>query len=192
VLCVFVWRAGWTPLHEASNHGHLEIAEWLIRAGANVNARGLEDETPLHDATRNGHVKVCSATFASNLHRAALPRLFCAPTARSAPSLTLLLSLSAHLLGGLGVFALSLSLSLSRADSHGLGLFFIRDPVARAGRWGGGVFLLNTREWNGLAELEPFLGISTTSFSLFYSWNNWSFCCSTRAINLMLFWSRRR
>lgn len=119
---------------------------------------------------------------------APLPRLFCAPTARSAPSLTLLLSLSLRICSADSGFLLSLG-----ADSHhGLGLFFIRDPVARAGRWGGGVFLLNTREWNGLAELEPFLGISTTSVSLFYSGNNWSFCCSTRAINSMLFWSQRR
>ncbi|XP_059478282.1 ankyrin repeat domain-containing protein 11 isoform X2 [Neocloeon triangulifer] len=54
-----IWlQSGWTPLHEACNHGHFEIAEWLIRAAADVNARGLDDETPLHDATRNGHAKL--------------------------------------------------------------------------------------------------------------------------------------
>lgn len=39
---------GWTPLHEACNHGHYNVALTLVKAGANVNARGLDDDTPLH------------------------------------------------------------------------------------------------------------------------------------------------
>lgn len=56
MLCIVC--AGWSPLHEACNHGWLEVAELLLRAGADVNARGLDDDTPLHDAAINGHSKV--------------------------------------------------------------------------------------------------------------------------------------
>lgn len=41
-------KSGWTPLHEACNHGHYNVALTLVKAGANVNARGLDDDTPLH------------------------------------------------------------------------------------------------------------------------------------------------
>lgn len=52
--------AGWTPLHEACNHGSTEVARQLLKAGANVNVQGLDNDTPLHDAAGNGHVKVSS------------------------------------------------------------------------------------------------------------------------------------
>ena len=49
---------GWTPLHEASNHGRLNVARELLRAGADSNAQGLDNNSPLHDAACNGHVEV--------------------------------------------------------------------------------------------------------------------------------------
>lgn len=49
---------GWTPLHEACNHGWYEIAQLLIQYGANVNTPGLENDTPLHDAAVNKHEQV--------------------------------------------------------------------------------------------------------------------------------------
>lgn len=49
---------GWTPLHEACNHGHYNVAMILVRAGANVNAKGLENNTPLHDAAIVGQLKL--------------------------------------------------------------------------------------------------------------------------------------
>ncbi|XP_060519189.1 ankyrin repeat domain-containing protein 11 isoform X2 [Cylas formicarius] len=49
---------GWTPLHEACNHGWYEVAFRLLQAGANVNAKGLDNDTPLHDAVINGHLKL--------------------------------------------------------------------------------------------------------------------------------------
>ena len=50
--------AGWTPLHEAANHGHYNVAVVLAKAGANVNATGLDDITPLHDAAGVGQLKM--------------------------------------------------------------------------------------------------------------------------------------
>lgn len=49
---------GWTPLHEACNHGHFNVVSILIKAGSNVNAKGYEDFTPLHDAALVGHLKI--------------------------------------------------------------------------------------------------------------------------------------
>jgi ankyrin repeat protein len=51
---VAVMANRWTPLHEAANHGEAEITDLLLNAGANVNARGLANDTPLHDACVNG------------------------------------------------------------------------------------------------------------------------------------------
>ena len=57
-----VWSGtlGWTPLHEASNHGRTSVARELLRAGADSNAQGLDDNSPLHDAAVNGHAEVRS------------------------------------------------------------------------------------------------------------------------------------
>jgi ankyrin repeat protein len=49
---------GWSPLHEACNHGHYNVALTLVKAGANLNAKGLDDDTPLHDAAIVGNLKL--------------------------------------------------------------------------------------------------------------------------------------
>ena len=54
-------NAGWTPLHEACNHGYIEIVEMLVDAGADINDRGgvqCGGITPLNDATQWGHVNI--------------------------------------------------------------------------------------------------------------------------------------
>jgi hypothetical protein len=48
-------NAGWTPLHEACNHNHYEVAELLLQAGAKVNQAAYCNTTPLHDALSNGN-----------------------------------------------------------------------------------------------------------------------------------------
>lgn len=45
-------------MHEACNHGHYNVAMILVKAGANVNAKGLDDDTPLHDAAIVGQLKL--------------------------------------------------------------------------------------------------------------------------------------
>ncbi|ODN05135.1 Tonsoku-like protein [Orchesella cincta] len=57
-------NAKWTPLHEASNYGHAEVVEELLKHGADVNAAGgvnddgkSEKVTPLHDAASNCHTE---------------------------------------------------------------------------------------------------------------------------------------
>ncbi|NWW31738.1 BARD1 protein, partial [Panurus biarmicus] len=51
-------NAGWTPLHEACNHGHREVVELLLQRRALVNTTGYQNDSPLHDAARNGHVAI--------------------------------------------------------------------------------------------------------------------------------------
>ena len=36
-MMTFVLQCGWSPLHAASDKGHLDIVKTLIEAGANVN-----------------------------------------------------------------------------------------------------------------------------------------------------------
>lgn len=45
-------------MHEACNHGHYNVALMLVKSGANVNAKGLDDDTPLHDAAIMGQLKL--------------------------------------------------------------------------------------------------------------------------------------
>ena len=45
--------------------GYLEVASLLIKAGANVNVGGLDNDTPLHDASVNSHVNVSIRTNTS-------------------------------------------------------------------------------------------------------------------------------
>ncbi|KAL7751827.1 hypothetical protein RI367_002827 [Sorochytrium milnesiophthora] len=51
-------NAGWTPLHEAALQGHYEIADILLRNGADANARSHSGDTPLHDASCCGHTSI--------------------------------------------------------------------------------------------------------------------------------------
>lgn len=47
-----------TLLHAAAYDGKADIAELLIRLGADVNCREANGRTPLHDAANNGHLAV--------------------------------------------------------------------------------------------------------------------------------------
>ena len=49
---------GSSPLHKASENGHLEIVKILIQNGAIVNATNKCEYTPLNIAAENGHLEV--------------------------------------------------------------------------------------------------------------------------------------
>ena len=46
---------GWTPLHYACAKGQLEVAQYLIANGANVNSEALNGTTPLMMAVQSGN-----------------------------------------------------------------------------------------------------------------------------------------
>lgn len=50
------WRR--TPLHAAALKDHLQLAEFLISKGADVNALTKYDDTPLHFAAAQGDLKM--------------------------------------------------------------------------------------------------------------------------------------
>lgn len=47
-------KDGWTPLHSAAYQGQTEAVEFLVSAGANVNAVCNDGDTPLHYAAAQG------------------------------------------------------------------------------------------------------------------------------------------
>ena len=52
---------GWLPLHEAANHGFVDIVQCLLDKGALIDDRGGEHcggVTPLHDACSCGNIAV--------------------------------------------------------------------------------------------------------------------------------------
>jgi len=51
-------NGGWTPLHLATYHNHIQIAKFLIDRGADVNAKANGGRTPLHEAVLNNATEV--------------------------------------------------------------------------------------------------------------------------------------
>ncbi len=58
-------KGGWTLLHICAFGNSPIMAEFLIQQGADVNARGLDNETPLHSvACRSGRMAVAKIFLA--------------------------------------------------------------------------------------------------------------------------------
>lgn len=60
-----MYMSGYSPLHVAAEHGHLEIVQLLLRSGAtpnlkcnDINEEAVEDWTPAQVAERAGHSNV--------------------------------------------------------------------------------------------------------------------------------------
>jgi ankyrin repeat protein len=49
---------GWPPLTYASFNGHVDIADYLLKRGAELNAKTENGSTALFVAARNGHIEV--------------------------------------------------------------------------------------------------------------------------------------
>ncbi|PNH11371.1 Serine/threonine-protein kinase TNNI3K [Tetrabaena socialis] len=54
-------RNGWTALHYASLNGSKEVVEALLRAGADMAAKGKDGWTALHYASLKGSKEVVEA-----------------------------------------------------------------------------------------------------------------------------------
>jgi ankyrin repeat protein len=54
---------GWTPLHVASNEGHVDLIELFVEFGGCVDARSRNFRTPLHIASIRGNLSVIQAVL---------------------------------------------------------------------------------------------------------------------------------
>lgn len=53
----------WTPLHFAAQAGQIDVVEYLVAEGADVNAENISGETPLQLAVDKGHKEVAEFLF---------------------------------------------------------------------------------------------------------------------------------
>lgn len=65
-------KKGNLPLHLAAEKGWTEIIVALLDAGADVNAKGLDDWTPLHYAAKDGSIGACRVLLQRGAKRDAL------------------------------------------------------------------------------------------------------------------------
>lgn len=49
---------GWTPLHVASNEGHVDLIELFVQYGSKIDARSRDFRTPLHIASIRGNLGI--------------------------------------------------------------------------------------------------------------------------------------
>ena len=55
-----------TPLHRASQQGHLAIVEYLLERGADAHILDCRGKTALHLAASYNHVEICKLLIASD------------------------------------------------------------------------------------------------------------------------------
>lgn len=55
-----------SPLHIASEFGHISLVEYLVNQNAEINSKDENNRTPLHLAARNGHL--CVVMFLTSHH----------------------------------------------------------------------------------------------------------------------------
>jgi len=58
-------RFAYTPLHRAAEENHLEMVRFLIKYGADVNAKTNNGQTALHRTARWGNLEVLQALLDS-------------------------------------------------------------------------------------------------------------------------------
>lgn len=60
-VCIdaYTHDGNWSLLHFASRNGALDLCEWLLAQGADVNVVSVNMDTPLHYASRQGYFLVC-------------------------------------------------------------------------------------------------------------------------------------
>ena len=49
---------GWAVLNSACHSGSMELVQWLVEHGANVNAKNIKGETVLHSAAYSGNMEL--------------------------------------------------------------------------------------------------------------------------------------
>ena len=66
-VCVCVFGA--TPIYFASQEGHVEVVQYLVATGADVNKAKNGGFTPLYIASEKGHDKVVQSLIAVRSRR---------------------------------------------------------------------------------------------------------------------------
>jgi len=65
-------KEGYTPLHKASQFGHVEVVGLLISLGADIHKKSFANYTALHFASQHGHIEVVKILLEKGADSAAI------------------------------------------------------------------------------------------------------------------------